>query len=48
MASSFSQSGSGAFVRGCGFFDRRLLLLQFSRDLEALLTAAAVPASVKR
>ena len=27
---------------------RRLLLLQFSQELEALLTAAAVPASVKR
>ena len=27
---------------------RRLLLLQFLQELEALLTAAAVPASVKR
>ena len=49
MASSLSQGGFEVLLFvAVGVSYRRLLLLQFSHELEALLTVAAVPASVKR
>ena len=48
MVSAFSQKVEVLLRVAVGVSYRRLLLLQFSQELEALLTAAAVPASVKR